>query len=33
MGRNPATGDSITIAASKKLNFSPAKALKDGLNS
>jgi DNA-binding protein HU-beta len=31
-GRNPSTGDTIQIAASKKLGFSPAKALKDRLN-
>lgn len=31
-GRNPATGATIQIAASKKLNFSPAKQLKDALN-
>jgi DNA-binding protein HU-beta len=31
-GRNPATGATIQIAASKKLTFSPAKALKDQLN-
>ncbi len=31
-GRNPATGETITIAASKKLTFSPAKAVKDKLN-
>ena len=31
-GRNPATGETITIAASKKLTFSPAKATKDKLN-
>lgn len=31
-GRNPATGDAITIAASKKLGFTPAKAVKDRLN-
>ena len=30
-GRNPATGEAITIAASKKLAFTPAKALKDRL--
>ena len=32
-GRNPSTGATIKIAASKKLTFAPAKALKDGLNS
>jgi DNA-binding protein HU-beta len=31
-GRNPATGASIAIAASNKLSFAPAKALKDALN-
>lgn len=31
-GRNPATGATIQIAASKKLTFSPAKAIKDQLN-
>jgi hypothetical protein len=31
-GRNPATGEPITIAASKKLSFTPAKALRDVLN-
>lgn len=31
-GRNPATGGTIQIAASKKLGFSPAKAIKDKLN-
>lgn len=31
-GRNPATGATINIAASKKLGFAPAKALKDHLN-
>lgn len=31
-GRNPSTGAAITIAASKKLTFAPAKALKDKLN-
>jgi DNA-binding protein HU-beta len=31
-GRNPATGATITIAAAKKLGFSPAKAIKDRLN-
>jgi DNA-binding protein HU-beta len=29
MGRNPATGESIQIAASKKIAFRPAKELKD----
>lgn len=31
-GRNPATGATIQIAASKKLGFSAAKAVKDRLN-
>lgn len=31
-GRNPSTGAAITIAASKKLGFTPAKAVKDRLN-
>lgn len=31
-GRNPANGEKIKIAASKKLSFSPAKAVKDALN-
>lgn len=31
-GRNPATGAAMTIAASKKLTFAPAKAVKDKLN-
>lgn len=31
-GRNPATGASITIPASRKLAFSAAKAVKDRLN-
>ena len=31
-GRNPATGAAIKIAASKKLSFTPAKAVKDALN-
>ena len=31
-GRNPASGERIKIAASKKLTFSPAKAVKDPLN-
>ncbi len=30
-GRNPATGESIEIAASRKLGFSPAKQVKDTL--
>jgi DNA-binding protein HU-beta len=31
-GRNPANGQTIQIAASRKLGFAPAKALKDKLN-
>ncbi len=31
-GRNPATGEAITISASKKLGFTPAKAVTDRLN-
>lgn len=31
-GRNPSTGQTIQIAASKKLTFAPAKAIKDRLN-
>lgn len=31
-GRNPSTGATIKIAASKKLTFAPAKTLKDTLN-
>ncbi|AXB78556.1 HU family DNA-binding protein [Novosphingobium sp. P6W] len=31
-GRNPATGEAMTIKASKKLAFTPAKAMKDKLN-
>ena len=31
-GRNPSTGAIIAIAASKKLTFTPAKAVKDALN-
>lgn len=31
-GRNPSTGEKIKIAASKKLIFQPAKALKDAVN-
>ena len=31
-GRNPATGAAITIAASRKLTFTPAKPLRDALN-
>jgi DNA-binding protein HU-beta len=33
MGRNPRTGESIHIAASKAAAFKPAKALKDAVNS
>jgi DNA-binding protein HU-beta len=31
-GRNPATGAAMQIAASNKLTFAPAKAVKDKLN-
>jgi DNA-binding protein HU-beta len=31
-GRNPSTGEAIKIPASKKLSFTPAKAVKDQLN-
>ena len=31
-GRNPTTGAAIEIAASKKVSFQPAKALKDAVN-
>ena len=31
-GRNPSTGAAMQIAASKKLTFAPAKAIKDKLN-
>lgn len=31
-GRNPATGATIQIAASRKMTFTPAKAIKDKLN-
>lgn len=31
-GRNPANGETIQIAASRKLTFSAAKAVKDKLN-
>lgn len=31
-GRSPATGETIKIAASRKLTFSAAKAIKDKLN-
>jgi len=30
-GRNPRTGETVNIAATKKLTFQPAKALKDAL--
>lgn len=30
--RNPATDEAMTIAASRKLAFTPAKAVKDALN-
>ncbi|WP_449263660.1 HU family DNA-binding protein [Escherichia coli] len=30
-GRNPATGEAMTIAASKKVSFTAAKGLKDKL--
>ena len=30
-GRNPGTGESIEIAASRKLSFNPAKQVKDAL--
>jgi DNA-binding protein HU-beta len=30
-GRNPATGETIEIAASRKLGFAPAKQVKDAL--
>jgi DNA-binding protein HU-beta len=33
IGRNPSTGEKMQIAASKKLGFTPAKAVKDRLNS
>ncbi len=32
-GRNPSTGAAMTIAASKKLTFAPAKVVKDAINS
>jgi DNA-binding protein HU-beta len=32
-GRNPATGEAMTFAASRKLAFTPAKAVKEALNS
>jgi len=31
-GRNPGTGETITILASRKLNFAAAKALREALN-
>lgn len=31
-GRNPATGATMKIPASRKLSFTPAKAVKDALN-
>lgn len=31
-GRNPATGETINIPASKKLNFTAAKQVKDAMN-
>jgi DNA-binding protein HU-beta len=31
-GRNPSTGEVIQIPASRKLSFTPAKAVKDQLN-
>jgi len=31
-GRNPRTGETVTIAASKAAKFKPAKTLKDALN-
>lgn len=31
-GRNPSTGATIQIAASRKLTFTPAKAVKDKIN-
>ena len=31
-GRNPSTGEAMKIAASNKLTFAPAKAVKDALN-
>jgi len=30
-GRNPATGETVEIAASRKLSFAPAKQVKDAL--
>ena len=31
-GRNPATGEAVKIAASKRLAFAPAKSIRDALN-
>ncbi len=31
-GRNPRTGETIVIKAARKLTFTPAKAVRDGLN-
>ena len=31
-GRNPATGETITIAASKQIKFAPASVLKEKVN-
>ncbi len=31
-GRNPRTGEAVSIAASKNLKFTPARSLKAGLN-
>ena len=31
-GRNPQTGEAVQVAASKKVSFQPAKALKDAVN-
>ncbi len=31
-GRNPATGEAMTIKAARKLAFTPAKGIKDKLN-
>ena len=32
-GRNPVTGEALTIPAGKKLSFAPAKTIRDALNS
>ena len=32
-GRNPVTGEALTIPAGRKLSFSPAKSIRDALNS